>query len=97
MKRLHLQLIIQPARAMTETYSLPYVSLHVRVSNIAAVRLYRDSLGFTMEKIKNNHYDDGENGYLMHMELNKFNYNLVDESSFSNPDNSEFRKVKGLQ
>jgi len=34
-------------RAMVENYDARYVSLHVRKSNRAALRLYRDTLGFT--------------------------------------------------
>lgn len=35
------------ARAMIEMYNARFVSLHVRVSNRAALHLYKNSLGFT--------------------------------------------------
>src|SRR3954465_13736957 len=33
-------------RAMAEVFNASYVSLHVRMSNTAALHLYRDTLGF---------------------------------------------------
>ncbi len=57
-------------RAMVETYGAQYVSLHVRLANIAALRLYRDTLGFQMEKIEPKYYADGEDAYSMRMDLN---------------------------
>ena len=56
---------------MSETFQARYVSLHVRVSNTAALRLYRDTLGFTMEKIEPKYYADGEDAYSMKMDLSK--------------------------
>src|SRR5271163_3032497 len=49
-----------PERAMVETFNAQYVSLHVRVSNNAALRLYRDTLGFKTEKVEAKYYADGE-------------------------------------
>ena len=37
---------------MATVYKAAYVSLHVRQSNRAAIGLYRDTLGFTVEKIE---------------------------------------------
>jgi peptide alpha-N-acetyltransferase len=54
---------------MAETYGAHYVSLHVRVSNIAALHLYRDTLGFKVDKIENKYYADGEDAYSMRMDL----------------------------
>lgn len=54
---------------MVETCSAQYVSLHVRVSNKAALHLYRDTLGFTMEKVEEKYYADGEDAYSMKMDL----------------------------
>lgn len=56
-------------RAMVETFNASYVSLHVRVSNIAALRLYRDTLGFKVEDIEPKYYADGEDAYSMKMDL----------------------------
>jgi|SRR5690606_7771053 len=54
---------------MRETYGAEYVSLHVRVSNKPALRLYRDTLQFTVEKIEDKYYADGENAYCMKRDL----------------------------
>ena len=56
-------------RAMAESHRANYVSLHVRVSNTAALRLYRDTLGFEVEKIEDKYYADGENAYAMRLDL----------------------------
>ena len=56
-------------RAMVETFSAQYVSLHVRLANIAALRLYRDTLGFEVEKVESKYYADGEDAYSMRMDL----------------------------
>jgi len=37
---------------MSSIYRAAFVSLHVRKSNRAALGLYRDTLGFTVEKIE---------------------------------------------
>lgn len=58
-----------PERAMAESHRAHYVSLHVRMSNIAALRLYRDTLGFEVEKVESKYYADGEDAYAMHLNL----------------------------
>ena len=37
---------------MASIYKASYVSLHVRKSNKAAIALYRDTLGFEVEKVE---------------------------------------------
>lgn len=54
---------------MVETFGAQYVSLHVRMSNIAALHLYRDTLGFEIEKVEAKYYADGEDAYSMKMDL----------------------------
>lgn len=54
---------------MSESHRAHYVSLHVRMSNTAALRLYRDTLGFEVEKIESKYYADGEDAYAMHLNL----------------------------
>jgi len=54
---------------MAETYGAHYVSLHVRVSNTAALHLYRDTLGFKVDKVEAKYYADGEDAYSMRMDL----------------------------
>lgn len=54
---------------MAESHRAQYVSLHVRVSNTAALRLYRDTLGFQVESVESKYYADGEDAYAMRMDL----------------------------
>lgn len=63
------KLMRQSQRAMVETFGAHYVSLHVRVSNVAALRLYRDTLGFTSDKIEPKYYADGEDAHCMRLDL----------------------------
>ena len=56
-------------RAMAEVFNANYVSLHVRMSNKAALHLYRDTLGFEVEKVESKYYADGEDAYAMKMDL----------------------------
>lgn len=56
-------------RAMAEVYNANYVSLHVRMSNTAALALYKDTLGFEVEKVESKYYADGEDAYAMKMDL----------------------------
>ena len=61
--------ILYVERAMAEVFNASYVSLHVRKSNFAALRLYRDTLGFEVEKVESKYYADGEDAYAMKMDL----------------------------
>ncbi|KAK3942253.1 acyl-CoA N-acyltransferase [Diplogelasinospora grovesii] len=63
------KLMRQSQQAMVETFGAQYVSLHVRVSNQAAIHLYRDTLGFKNEKTENKYYADGEDAYCMKLDL----------------------------
>ena len=54
---------------MVETFNAQYVSLHVRVSNQAAIRLYRNTLGFATEKTEAKYYADGEDAFCMKLDL----------------------------
>src|SRR4051794_12949160 len=54
---------------MAETYGAHYVSLHVRISNVAALKLYRDTLGFSVDKTEAKYYADGEDAFCMRMDL----------------------------
>ena len=55
---------------MVETFQAKYVSLHVRVSNKAALHLYKTTLGFTIEKPEAKYYADGEDALCMRLDLN---------------------------
>lgn len=54
---------------MVETFGARYVSLHVRVSNFAAIHLYCHTLGFRNEKTEIKYYADGEDAYSMRLDL----------------------------
>ena len=54
---------------MVESFGAQYVSLHVRVSNEAAIHLYRDTLGFETEKTEGKYYADGEDAFCMKLDL----------------------------
>ncbi|TEY71392.1 hypothetical protein BOTCAL_0094g00020 [Botryotinia calthae] len=73
------KLMRQSQKAMVETFSAQYVSLHVRVSNQAALRLYRDTLGFQTEKIEAKYYADGEDAYSMNLNLSYIREQILDE------------------
>ncbi|KAK4162634.1 N-terminal acetyltransferase A complex catalytic subunit ard1 [Cladorrhinum sp. PSN259] len=63
------KLMRQSQQAMVETFNAQYVSLHVRVSNQAAIHLYRNTLGFATEKTESKYYADGEDAFCMKLEL----------------------------
>jgi hypothetical protein len=64
---------------MVETYGAQYVSLHVRMSNNAALRLYRDTLRFKQEKVEAKYYADGEDAYSMKLDLGFIREQILDE------------------
>ncbi|KAJ3741445.1 acyl-CoA N-acyltransferase [Lentinula detonsa] len=55
--------------AMYSVYKAKYVSLHVRKSNLAAIGLYRDTLGFEVAEVEKKYYGDGEDAYVMKLVL----------------------------
>ncbi|KAL0263458.1 N-terminal acetyltransferase A complex catalytic subunit ard1 [Diplodia seriata] len=83
------KLMRQSQRAMAETFGAHYVSLHVRVSNNAALRLYRDTLGFEVEKVEAKYYADGEDAYSMRMDLSNIRQAMIDESISDAEDEGE--------
>jgi hypothetical protein len=76
-------------RAMVESHSAAYVSLHVRMSNIAALHLYRDTLGFKVEKVEAKYYADGEDAYCMKMDLSFLKDQIVEDSDKEDEDEGE--------
>ncbi|MCP9262446.1 N-alpha-acetyltransferase 11 [Dirofilaria immitis] len=66
------KLMDQTARAMIETFNARYVSLHVRVSNRAALNLYQNTLKFEISDIEPKYYADGEDAYAMKRPLVQF-------------------------
>jgi N-alpha-acetyltransferase 10/11 len=78
---------------MAEVFSARYVSLHVRMSNIAALHLYRDTLGFTVDKIESKYYADGEDAYAMKMNLESMI--LTDQDLLGNGGGEEAENDEG--
>jgi ribosomal protein S18 acetylase RimI-like enzyme len=54
---------------MAEVNNADYVSLHVRMSNKAALHLYKNTLGFDVYKVESKYYADGEDAYAMRKNL----------------------------
>lgn len=52
-------------KALAEYYNVLNITLHVRKSNIAAFRLYREKLSFGIETVESKYYADGEDAYAM--------------------------------
>lgn len=63
------KLMRQLLYSMCECYGAKYVNLHVRLSNRAALHLYRDTLKFTVLKVEESYYADKESAYLMQKQL----------------------------
>eukprot|EP00742_Colponemidia_sp_Colp-10_P003752 GILJ01003993.1.p1 GENE.GILJ01003993.1~~GILJ01003993.1.p1 ORF type:complete len:230 (+),score=38.86 GILJ01003993.1:233-922(+) len=59
------KLMTAAQRAMEETFSAEYVSLHVRKSNRAAFTLYTETLGYQIHEIEEKYYADSEDAYDM--------------------------------
>src|ERR1700712_2705787 len=64
---------------MAESHRAHFVSLHVRMSNVAALHLYRDTLGFEVEKVESKYYADGEDAYAMRMDLKPLQIKQLEE------------------
>lgn len=80
---------------MVETFGAQYVSLHVRVSNIAAKRLYHHTLGFTVEKTESKYYADGEDAYSMKMDLAFIKEQTLDAETDEGEEVGELGKREG--
>jgi peptide alpha-N-acetyltransferase len=55
--------------AMNSVQGCKFVSLHVRVSNRAALGLYKDKLKYEVHSLSKEYYADGEDAYEMRKEL----------------------------
>lgn len=65
------KLMDQSAFAMVETFKAKFCSLHVRVSNRAALNLYKETLQFDIDDTEKGYYADGEDAYKMKKDLEK--------------------------
>ncbi|KAI0831875.1 acyl-CoA N-acyltransferase [Trametes gibbosa] len=70
------KLMVQSQEAMSGAYRASYVTLHVRKSNRAAFRLYRDALGFSVFETERSYYADGEDAYVMRRSLKESQHGL---------------------
>lgn len=80
---------------MFETYNAVYVSLHVRVSNIAALALYRDTLGFKVVGTESKYYADGEDAYSMRMDLDYLREEALDAEDSDEEDETTVGQDEG--
>ncbi|KAI3322532.1 N-terminal acetyltransferase A complex catalytic subunit ard1 [Xylariaceae sp. AK1471] len=74
------KLMRQSQLAMVETFGAQYVSLHVRVSNKAAIHLYTKTLGFDQDKTESSYYADGEDAFSMRLDLSVIRDQIRDTS-----------------
>ena len=56
---------------MKTVYEGHYCSLHVRISNRAAISLYKDVLGYEILKVEEAYYADKEDAYDMKLFFNE--------------------------
>ncbi|KAG5440774.1 hypothetical protein PCK2_000210 [Pneumocystis canis] len=78
---LALQLMRQSQQAMVDNFNAKYVSLHVRRTNRAALKLYRDHLNFVVAGVEKAYYADGEDAFSMKCDLG---YLKTDDSPIFN-------------
>ncbi|CAN8105664.1 unnamed protein product [Discula destructiva] len=80
------KLMRQSQLAMVESFGAHYVSLHVRVSNQAAIHLYKDTLRFQNEKTEKAYYADGEDAYSMRLDLAAIRKQIQDSNDAATTD-----------
>ncbi|KAJ2157625.1 N-terminal acetyltransferase A complex catalytic subunit ard1 [Coemansia sp. RSA 552] len=76
------RLMSQAQRAMVEVFNAKYVSLHVRVSNIAAFSLYKNTLKFDIQHTEAKYYANGEDAYAMRKPIRELYPNEMDSIDF---------------
>ena len=64
-------LIATAEESMVETFEAKHVSLHVRKSNMAALHLYKQTLGYAQKDIAKAYYADSEDAYEMELDFDK--------------------------
>merc|ERR1711934_1124432 len=57
--------------SMVETFEAKHVSLHVRKSNMGALHLYSQTLGYAVKDIAKAYYADSEDAYEMELDFEK--------------------------
>merc|ERR1711935_1073967 len=63
--------------SMVETFEAKHVSLHVRKSNMGALHLYKETLGYDKKDIEKAYYADSEDAYEMELDFDKEAEKLV--------------------
>lgn len=63
------KLMEQVESIMVECFYAKYVTLHVKQSNRAALKLYINTLKFVISEVKDNYYSNGEHAYVMKRDL----------------------------
>jgi len=58
-------------RAMAEVFDAEYSSLHVRITNKAAIHLYTETLGYEIHDVEAKYYADGEDAFDMRRDFKK--------------------------
>ena len=58
-------------RVMSEVKDCVYVTLHVRESNVAALHLYKNTLGYETANVDEKYYADSENAFEMRKTFKK--------------------------
>ncbi|KAJ2497375.1 N-terminal acetyltransferase A complex catalytic subunit ard1 [Coemansia sp. RSA 1972] len=76
------RLMTQAQRAMAEVFGANRVSLHVRVSNVAAFSLYKNTLKFDIKETEKKYYGDGEDAYAMKKEIGEMYLSEMDSLDF---------------
>lgn len=74
---------------MVETFGAQYVSLHVRVSNKAAIHLYTKTLGFDQDKTESSYYADGEDAFSMRLDLSAIREQIREAAEAEDADEGE--------
>lgn len=83
------KLMRQSQLAMVETFGARYVSLHVRVSNRAAIHLYTKTLGFDQEKTESKYYADAEDAFCMRLDLSTIRRQIQESRDAEGNDKEE--------
>ena len=65
------KLMLNAHRQMVEVFDAVYCSLHVRETNYAAIQLYNNTLGYTINDVEKEYYADGEDAYDMRCYFDK--------------------------
>jgi ribosomal protein S18 acetylase RimI-like enzyme len=65
--------------AMMTIYDAEYCSLHVRITNRAAIGLYKDVLGFSVMRTEEKYYADGEDALDMRVNFQDMKINKKPE------------------